>query len=199
VLKDLRSGAARPFFDLLLKSALFYAFLPTWKDRLGKSGEERLLEMAGRLDAVCQPEVPVSENILWAMVLTPYVERGNLPEEMKQLRVVIHEQIQAALAGLEFPRQRQEEVTQIMALNRLLTPLLQEDRHIPVRLSRLTTFPEAMLLYQLQHKPVELLAGLSLELPAPAVSPAPRRQGRPRRRPRRNRRRRPDRSVISDQ
>jgi len=108
------------------------------------------------------------------------------------LRPAIHDHFQAALAGLEFPRQRLEEVSQIMALNRHLTLLLQENRPVPARLSRLTAFPEARLLHQLQHTPAECLDGLSAELPAPEAASPARRQPRPRRRSRRNRRRRPE-------
>ena len=183
LLKDFRSASARPFFKLMLASGLFYAIFPAWARRLGASGEGRLLDLAGRLDLFSQAEYPFSDSLLWAGFLTPYLEQEPRPRDLKELREFIHETIKGALGGIEFPRQRQDEVSHLLALEERLAPLLKKDQPIPARLARLTLYPEAWLLHLIKEAPeAELLARCQPET-LPARPPKPKR-----RRPRRHRR-----------
>ncbi len=116
LLKDFHSGAAQPFFKLMLDSKLFYAIFPAWAGRLGASGEGRLLELIGRLDLLVQNGYPLSDSLLWAVFLTAFLEPELQPREFKELREFIQEKIKAALGGIEFPRARQDEVSQMLAL-----------------------------------------------------------------------------------
>ena len=116
LLKDFHSGQALPFFKLMLDSQLFYAIFPAWAGRLGESGESRLLDLIGRLDLMVQNGYPVSDSLLWAVFLTAFLEPELKPREFKELREFIQERIKAALGGIEFPRARQDEVSQMLAL-----------------------------------------------------------------------------------
>jgi poly(A) polymerase len=187
ILKDFRSGAARPFFALMLESGLFYAIFPTWAGRLRESGESRLLELIGRLDHLVQNGYALTDSLLWAVFLTAFLEPELHPQDFKELREFIQAKIKAALGGIEFPRQRQDEVSQMLALEQRVAPLLAKGQPIPARLTRLTLYPLTWMLHQIKAAPeAELLERCQPEaMPVPA--PAPKRR-RSRHRGPRNRR-----------
>ena len=107
----------------MLDSGLFYAIFPAWAGRLGASGESRLLELIGRLDLLVQGGYAVSDSLLWAVFLTAFLEPELQPRDFKELREFIQERIKEALGGIEFPRQRQDEVSQMLALEQRVAPL----------------------------------------------------------------------------
>ncbi len=183
LLKDFRSGAARPFFHLLFASGMFYAIFPAWKG-LGEAGERRLLELVGRLDLLVGAEIPFSDGLLWAVFLTTYLEREPLPRDFKEVRERFHERSKEALGGIEFPRQRQDEVAQMLALEARAAPHLKKNQPPPARLARLAMYPEAWRLHLIKEAPEAEL----LEKCRPETFPPPRPQPR-RRRPRRRRHR----------
>jgi poly(A) polymerase len=184
LLKDFHSGAAQPFFKLMVDSGLFYAIFPAWVGRLGASGESRLLELIGRLDLLVQNGYPLSDSLLWAVFLTAFIEPELQPRDFKDLRDFIQEKIKAALGGIEFPRARQDEVSQMLALEARMAPLLAKGQPIPARLTRLRLYSATWLLHQFKTAPeAELLERCDPEaLPIPPP-PAKRRRQR-RRRPR---------------
>jgi poly(A) polymerase len=185
LLKDFRSAAVRPFFKLMLESRLFYAIFPAWRG-MGSAAERRLLELAGRMDHLIQAGSGLSDGLLWAVFLTAYLEREPVPEDFKELRERFHERIKAALGGIEFPRQRHDEVSQLLALEARVAPFLRKKQLPPARLTRLALYPAVWCLHQIKEGPeaglVEKCQPEALQnLPARAPSP-------PRRRPRRRRR-----------
>jgi poly(A) polymerase len=181
ILKDFRSGAAGPFFNLMVASNLFYAIFPAWGGRLEKSGENRLFELIGRIDLLVQSGFTLTDSLLWAVFLTAYLEPELQPRDFKELREFIQAKIKEALGGIEFPRQRQDEVSQMLALEQRLVPLLAKDQPLPARLTRLTLYPATWLLHQIKAAPqAQLLERCHPEaLPVP---PPPARRRRPRRR-----------------
>ena len=182
ILKDFRSAAARPFFQLMLESRLFYAIFPAWNSRLGSAGEARLLELCGRLDRLVQTEVPISESLLWAIFLTAFLEQGPKARDFKELRESMQEQARQALGGIEFPRQRQEDVTQMLALEGIIAPFLRQGRPIPARYLRLSAYPDAWLLHRFKTAPdAELLEKCRSEDIPPRTAP-PKKRHRQRRR-----------------
>ncbi len=189
LLKDFRSAAAAPFFKLMLESGLFYAIFPTWKGRLGKAGSKRLLDLCRRLDLLMQAERRVSDSLLWAVFLTPFLEQNpDFPEDFKELRDFVHEGIKEALGGIEFPRQRHDDVSQILALEARVAPLLRRHRAVPARQARLALYPEVWLLFQIKESPeADLLERCDPEQ-IPVRAPQPR-AARPHRRTRRRRHR----------
>ncbi len=188
ILKDFRSGAARPFFKLMLDSGLFYDIFPAWAGRLGPSGEARLLELIHRLDLLVQSGFTLSDSLLWAVFLTVYLEPELQPRDFKELREFIQETIKEALGGIEFPRQRQDEVSQMLALEQRVAPLLAKRQPIPARLTRLTLYPVTWMLHQIKTAPeTELLERCQPEAMPVPPPPAKRRRSR-RRRPRGRRR-----------
>jgi poly(A) polymerase len=181
ILKDFRSGAAGPFFNLMVASNLFYAIFPAWGGRLEKSGENRLFELIGRIDLLVQSGFTLTDSLLWAVFLTAYLEPELQPRDFKELREFIQAKIKEALGGIEFPRQRQDEVSQMLALEQRLAPLLAKGQPLPVRLTRLTLYPATWLLHQIKAAPqAQLLERCHPEaLPVP---PPPAKRRRPRRR-----------------
>ncbi len=179
--RDLKSGAARPFFALMLESGLFYAIFPGWQGRLEATGEARLLSLMERLDVLAGAERPVPDCLVWALFLLPYLEAEPWPEPLKELRDFIHDKSREALGGIEFPRQRQEEVSQVLGLAGAIAHYTRQHRPLPGRLTRLTAYPDAFLLHCLLETPPERLLD---DLPGPEAHleyAAPRRR-RPRRR-----------------
>jgi poly(A) polymerase len=181
ILKDFRSGAAGPFFNLMVASNLFYAIFPAWGGRLEKSGENRLFELIGRIDLLVQSGFTLTDSLLWAVFLTAYLEPELQPRDFKELREFIQAKIKEALGGIEFPRQRQDEVSQMLALEQRLAPLLAKGQPLPARLTRLTLYPATWLLHQIKAAPqAQLLERCHPEaLPVP---PPPAKRRRPRRR-----------------
>jgi poly(A) polymerase len=193
LLKDFRSGAARPFFKMMLQSGLFYAIFPSWESVLGESGEKRLLDFCGRLDLLARAGVNLSDSLLWAVFLTAFLERQPCPQDRRDLREFLREKAREALGGIEFPRQRQDEVSQMLALVEILTPLMRQNRPVSHRYARLATYPETWLLYQIREAPeAELLTRCEPEkIPERIASKAPPpKRRRPRRRRGRGRERR---------
>jgi len=181
ILKDFRSGAAGPFFNLMVSSGLFYAIFPAWAGRLGDSGERRLFELIGRIDLLVQNGLTLSDSLLWAVFLTAFLEPELQPLDFKELREFIQARIKEGLGGIEFPRQRQDEVSQMLALEQRLTPLLAGGQPIPVRLTRLTLYPATWMLHQIKTAPEDQLLERCRPEAVP-VSPPPGKRRRPRRR-----------------
>jgi hypothetical protein len=132
----------------------------------------------------------VSDSLLWAIFLTPFLEQGpDFPEDFKELREFIHEGIKEALGGIEFPRQRHDDVSQILALEARIAPLLRHGRPLPARLARLALYPEAWMLVQIKEAPeAELVERCAPEQIPPRPPQA--RAAKPRRRRNRRHRRR---------
>lgn len=187
--RDLRSGAARPFMDLMLESGLFYAIFPSWQERLGKAGKLELLDYMERLDKVYQADLIFPENLLWGMLLAPYLHQEELPDNLAELRAAISGHIRNALGTIEFPRQRQEETTQVLTLAELIRPYLKRRQTVPGRITRLAAYAEAWLLNRLCTLPREEIISLLSQTEPPA--PTPPRRRRPRRRRSRGASRRP--------
>lgn len=183
LLRDLKSGAARPFIALMLKSGLFYAIFPAWQGRLREANKSKLLDCMDRLDAVYQADLTVSDNLLWALFLTPYLFQENLGDNLAELREAIPDHIRKALGTIEIPRQRQEEATQILALAETIRPYLRKKQPVPVRLARLAAYPEAWILNRLRTVPLEEIVPM-LSQAEPPPPPPPRRRRPRRRRPR---------------
>ena len=183
LLRDFKSGAARPFIDLMLQSGLFYAVFPAWQGKLGEAGRLELLDHMERLDEIYRADLPFSENLMWAMFMTPYLHQEDLPENLPDLREALPGIARQALGTIDFPRQRQEEVTQILSLAEVTRPYLAQQQVPPGRLSRLAAYPEAWLFNRLCSMPLnEIVPMLSqTEMPAP---PPPRKRRTRRRRPR---------------
>jgi len=189
LLRDFKSGAARPFIDLMLQSGLFYAVFPTWQDHLGEAGRLELLDHMERLDEIYRADLPFSENLLWALFLTPYLHQEDLPDNLAELREALPAHARQALGTVDFPRQRQEEVTQILALAEMIKPSLAQGQPIPGRLSRLAAYPEAWLFNRLCTVPLAEIVPMLTQTEFPA--PPPPRRRRPRRRRSRGAPRRP--------
>ena len=155
---------------------------------MGASGEARLLELIGRLDRLVENGLTVPDSLLWAVFLTAFLEPEAHPQDFKELREFIQEKIKEALGGIEFPRQRQDEVSQMLALEQRVAPLTAKGQPIPARLTRLTLYPVTWMLHQIKTaSEAELLERCQPEaLPVPA--PAPKRRHSRRRRPRGRRR-----------
>jgi hypothetical protein len=137
-----------------------------------------VLDLIGKLDLVVEqlrcPQPPLGR------VLSGLPGAGL--HGFKDLRDFIQEKIKAALGGIEFPRARQDEVSQMLALEARLAPLLAKGQPIPARLTRLRLYSATWLLHQFKTAPeAELLERCNPEaLPTPPP-PAKRRRQRRRR------------------
>ena len=190
LLRDLKSGAARPFINLMLHSGLFYTMFPAWQGRLDKAGEVELLNLMERLDTIYGANLSISESLMWAMFLKPYLRREELPAKLPERREAVQLSIRKACGEIEFPRQRQEEAAHLLGLAEALSHCLWEERPVPARLTRLAAYPEAWLLYRLCTVPLEEIVPVLSQAEVPSRPPSShRRKPRRRRRPRKSARR----------
>ena len=114
----------------------------------------------------------------------PKVGRRFDQDEIKELKEAFHEQSREAVGGIEFPRQRQDDVSLILALEAVAAPLLREGKPVPGRLARLGAYRGAWFLHLLKEAPLEDLAAKFAPEESP-LQPPPKRRRRPRRRRRR--------------
>jgi hypothetical protein len=129
------------------------------------------VELVGRLDLLIQSGNPLSDSLIWAVFLTAFLEPELQPRDFKELREFIQERIKAALGGIEFPRARQDEVSQMLAMEQRVVPLVAKGQAIPARLTRLRLYPATWLLHQIKTAPeAELLERCDPAVPPPARS-----------------------------
>jgi len=161
-LKDLREGVTQPPFSLMLQTGLLLSIFPDlvrvfgernpWKNR----DQQFFLSLFSLVDQLIKMDRPVSESILLALFLTPFL-RAVTPQhpflEKKEKYLYLTQTIRWAvhqiLTPFSFPRGTKEMAYQILVSQSNIKKAIQKGV-IPKRLRMKKYFKEAVLLFGIE-------------------------------------------------
>jgi poly(A) polymerase len=161
-LKDLKEGVTRPSFSLMLQTGLLLSIFPDlvrvfgdrnpWKNR----DQQFFLSLFSLVDQLTKMDRPVSESILLALFLTPFL-RAITPQhpflEKKEKYLYLTQTIRWAvhqiLNPFSFPKGAKEMACQILAAQSNIKKAIQKGV-IPKRLRMKKYFQEAVLLFGIE-------------------------------------------------
>ena len=161
-LRELKGGVAKPSLHLMLQTNLLFSLFPDLERALGirsLSGEktqEFFLSLFDLVDQLIKTGRRVSESILFALFLTPFL-RAVTPqhpflgkrEKHLYLMQTIHWAVHQILTPFSFPRGAKEMASQILMAQSNLKKSIQKGV-IPKRLRMKKYFKEAVLLFGIE-------------------------------------------------
>jgi poly(A) polymerase len=161
-LRELKEGVAKPSLQLMLQTGLLFSLFPDLQRALGNRSLSRnqtqqfFLSLFDLIDQLIKTARPVSESILLALFLTPFLravtpEHPFLGKKEKYLYLTqtIHWAVHQILTPFSFPRAPKEMAYQILAAQSNLKKSIQK-RMIPKRLRTKKYFKEAVLLFSIK-------------------------------------------------
>jgi poly(A) polymerase len=126
-LRELKEGVAKPSLHLMLQTGLLFSLFPDLERGLGDGGpsgkktQEFFLSIFGLVDQLIRAGRPVSESVLLALFLTPFLQAVTpqhpfLGKREKYLYLAqsIHWAIDQILTPFSFPRRAKEMACQIL-------------------------------------------------------------------------------------
>jgi poly(A) polymerase len=161
-IRDLKEGVAQPSLNLTLQTGLLFSLFPDFlrvfgnRNPLKNKDQQFFLCLFGLVDQLFKIARSVSESILFALFLTPYL-RAVTPEHpflrdrerytylAQTIRLVIHE----ILTPFSIPRGTKEMASQILIAQSNLKRSIQRGV-IPKRLRMKKYFQEAVLLFGIE-------------------------------------------------
>jgi len=161
-LRELKEGAARPSLDLMLQTGLLFSLFPGLERALGhrslseKKTREFFLSLFGLVDQLLKTGRQVTEPILLALFLTPFL-RTVIPqhpflgkrEKYLYWAQSIHWAIHEILTPFSFPRGAKEMASQILIAQSNLKKSIKNGV-LPKRLRMKKYFNEAVLLFGIE-------------------------------------------------
>ncbi len=161
-LRELKEGGAKPSLRLMLQTGLLFSLFPDLQRALGnrslsrKEAQGFFLSLFDLIDQLIKTARPVSESILLALFLTPFLravtpQHPFLGEKEKHLYLIqtIHWAIHQILTPFSFPRGAKEMAYQILTAQPYLKKSIQKGM-IPKRLRTKKYFKEAVLLFGIE-------------------------------------------------
>lgn len=158
-LRDLKEGAAKPSFDLMLRTGLLFSIFPDFtrafgdRNPLKKRAQQYFLSLFGLVDQLNKMGRPVSESILFALFLIPFIHSITPEHPFLGKREQYHYFTQTIrwashqiMNRFSFPRGIKETASQILIAQSILKKAFQRG-FIPKRLRVKGYFQEAVLLY----------------------------------------------------
>ena len=163
-LRELKEGVAKPSLYLMLQTGLLFSLYPDLERALGdqslsgKKIQEFFLSLFDLVDQLTKTGRPVSESILLALFLTPFL-RSVTPEhpflgkreKYHYITQTIRWAAQQLLTPFSFPRRSKEMACQILMAQSIIKKEIQRGI-IPKRLRMKKYFKEAVLLYGVEAK-----------------------------------------------
>ena len=161
-LRDLKEGVSRPSLKLMLRTGLLFSLFPDLERALGhrslseKKSKEFFLSFFGLVDQLIKTGRQVTESVLLALFLTPFLrevtpEHPFLGEREKYVywTQTIHWAVHQILAPFSFPRGAREMASQILIAQ---SNLKRSIKHgvIPKRLRMKKYFKEAVFLFGIE-------------------------------------------------
>jgi poly(A) polymerase len=207
-LRDLREGCAGRTLELLIDTGLLFSFFPDLARAYGDRNPRRktacavLLESFGLVDGLIRSGRPVSDPVILALFLGPYIQAVSPEHPFLGEKERHHYEIEAIRTGLHqvfgpfsFPKGPREMAALILTAQPILHQAALKGA-VPKRLSTKRYFPEALLYLGIEAK------ARGGEVPRPLRQAAPasflpwwpaeaEKQEDPRKRRSRRRRRRP--------
>jgi poly(A) polymerase len=161
-LRELKEGGAKPSLRLMLQTGLLFSLFPDLQRALGNRGLSRkeargfFLSLFDIIDQFIKTARPVSESILLALFLTPFLravtpQHPFLGEKEKHLYLMqtIHWAVHQILTPFSFPRGAKEMAYQILTAQPNLNKSIRKGV-IPKRLRTKKYFKEAVLLFGIE-------------------------------------------------
>jgi len=161
-LRELKEGVAKPSLHLMLQTGLLFSLFPDFKRALGdralwgKKIQEFFLSLLGLVDQLIREGKPVSESVLLALFLTPFLQAVTpqhpfLGKREKYLYLAqsIHWAIHQILTPFSFPRGAKEMAYQIMVVQCNIKKSIQRGV-IFKKLRMKKYFKEAILLFGIE-------------------------------------------------
>jgi poly(A) polymerase len=161
-LRELKGGVAKPSLHLMLQTNLLFSLFPDLERALGIRGlsgektQEFFLSLFDLVDQLIKTGRRVSESILFALFLTPFLravtpQHPFLGKREKQLYLMqtIHWAVHQILTPFSFPRGAKEMASQILMAQSNLKKSIQKGV-IPKRLRMKKYFKEAVLLFGIE-------------------------------------------------
>jgi poly(A) polymerase len=163
-LRELKEGGAKSSLQLMLQTGLLFSLFPDLKRALGdeslsgKKTQEFFLSLFDLVDQLTKTGRPVSESILLALFLTPFL-RSVTPdhpflgkrEKYHYMAQTIRWSAHQILTPFSFPRGSKEMACQILMAQSMIRKEIQRGI-IPKRLKMKKYFKEAVLLYGVEAK-----------------------------------------------
>ena len=161
-LRELKEGVAKPSLHLMLQTGLLFSLFPDLERALGdrslsgKKTQDFFLSLFDLVDQLIKTGRPVSESILFALFLIPFL-RAVTPQHpflgkrekylyiMQTIRWAVHQ----ILTPFSFPRGTKEMACQILMAQSNLKKSIQKGV-IPKRLRMKKYFKEAVLLFGIE-------------------------------------------------
>jgi poly(A) polymerase len=161
-LRELKEGVAGPSLQLMLQTGLLFSLFPDLERALGDRGlsvkktQEFFLSLFDLVDQLIKTGRWVSESILLALFLTPFLQAVTPQhpflgkrEKYLYLTQAIHWAVHQILTPFSFPRGSKEMAYQILMAQSNLKKSIQK-RVIPKRLRLKKYFKEAVLLFGIE-------------------------------------------------
>jgi poly(A) polymerase len=161
-LRELKEGVARPSLQLMLQTGLLFSLFPDLERALGdrslsvKKTQEFFLSLFDLVDQLIKTGRRVSESILLALFLTPFLQAVTPQhpflgkrEKYLYLTQTIHWAVHQILTPFSFPRGSKEMAYQILMAQSNLKKSIQKGV-IPKRLRMKKYFKEAVLLFGIE-------------------------------------------------
>lgn len=161
-LRELKEGAAKPSLHLMLQTGLLFSLFPDLERALGdrslsgKKTQEFFLSLFGLVDQLIRGGRQVSESILLALFLTPFLQvvTPQHPflgkrEKYAYLMQSIHWAIHQILTSFSFPRGAREMAYQILVAQSHIKKSIQKGV-IFKKLRMKKYFKEAVLLFAIE-------------------------------------------------
>ena len=161
-LRELKEGVAKPSLHLMLQTGLLFSLFPDLERALGerslseKKTREFFLSLFDLVDQLIKIGRPVSESILLALFLTPFLQAVTpqhpfLRKREKYLYMTqtIRWAVHQIFTPFSFPRGARETAYQILMAQSIIKKAIQKGV-IPKRLRMKKYFKEAVLLFGIE-------------------------------------------------
>ena len=161
-LRELKEGASRPSLELMLRTGLLFSLFPGLERALGhrslseKKSQEFFLSLFERVDLLLKTGRQVTESVLLALFLTPFLREvtplhPSLGEREKYgyWAQSIHWAVHEILAPYSFPRGAREMASQILIAQANLKRSIKHGV-IPKRLRMKKYFKEAVFIFGIE-------------------------------------------------
>ncbi len=161
-LRELKEGVSRPSLELMLRTGLLFSLFPGLERALGhrslseKKNREFFLSLFDRVDQLLKAGRPVTESVLLALFLTPFLrevmclhpflgEREKYSYRAQSIHWAVHE----ILAPYSFPRGAREMASQILIAQPNLKRSIKYGV-IPKKLRMKKYFKESVFLFGIE-------------------------------------------------
>lgn len=184
LLKDLRGGACKDWFDLMLQSGIFYEIFPFYRKILSRNGMERSLldQILNVLDRFQQQKIQLPEALILALLLIPWAQQ-TFPAMTKNFKSsdffplfkTLRKEMDTILNYLNIKRATKEQIASLLSRLNLFT-VNDKDGNWPAWLVKKSFFKESSLFYMIYREAIGGESAPSLKLKPPIKKDKPKKR-----------------------